>query len=192
MTSIHCNRCSALVPENEFNQPDLHECSGCGNRIKVHVFPAYYRKPGPVRAEAAAEGESSCYFHPHKQAILPCDECGRFLCTLCRVEFGNRIVCPGCITGGLENKKLPALQTTRRRYDSIALGVAIFPTIAIWPTLFSAPIAIYLCVRHWNDPKGLLPRSRVRLILALLIALTQLAAWAVIILSVFYRLQGQR
>ena len=182
MTAIHCNQCSALVLEEEFNQPGFHECSGCGSLIRAHVFPAYFRKAGPTTAELVVEGESSCFFHPHKRAVIPCDECGRFLCNLCRVEFGSRNICPGCVGAGIQKKKLPSLEMTRRRYDSIALSVAILPSIAIWPTLFTAPIAIYLCVRHWNDPPGILPRSRARLVIAFIIALVQAGAWVALFL----------
>ena len=77
---------------------------------------------------------------------------------------------------------LPALEMTRRRFDSIALGVATLPALLVWPTLFTGPVAIYLCIRHWNDPAGILPRSRWRFIAALTIGILQAGAWATLLL----------
>src|SRR6185369_11464514 len=118
-----------------------------------------------------------CFFHPKKQAVVPCDECGRFLCGLCNVELGNRNICPGCIDGGLQKGKLPSLKTQRRHYDSIAFAIAVLPAFMIWPTIFTSPIALYLCASHWNDPAGILPRTRWRLMAASVIAFLQLLAW---------------
>jgi hypothetical protein len=182
VTAIHCSECGSPVLDEEFNAPEFRECSGCGSLIRVRIFPAYYRTGAPAKAESVIEGESSCFFHPKKQAVAPCDECGRFLCALCRVEFGSRNICPGCIDSGMRKGKLPVLETTRRRYDSIALGVATLPLVLIWPTLISAPVAIYLCIRHWKDPIGILPRSRWRFIAALVFAIVQIGSWAAILL----------
>jgi hypothetical protein len=44
-------------------------------------------------------------------------------------------------------------------------------------TLFTAPLAIYLTVRHWKTPSGIIPRTRIRFILAFLIAGFQIAGW---------------
>jgi hypothetical protein len=85
------------------------------------------------------------------------------------------------VDAGLQKGKLSALETTRRRYDSIALAVATLPVVMIWPTPVTAPIALYLCVSHWNDPAGILPRTRWRSIAAFLIALIQILAWLLLI-----------
>ena len=42
---------------------------------------------GEDRAASALDGEASCYFHAHKRAAVPCDGCGRFLCSLCDLNF---------------------------------------------------------------------------------------------------------
>ncbi len=182
MTALHCSQCGSLLLNGEAGTPEWRECSGCGSPIRALLFPAYYRTATPTKTEGIAEGESSCFFHPQKRAIVSCDECGRFLCALCRVEFGNRNICPACIDTGMRKGNLPALEMTRRRFDSIALGVATLPAILIWPTLISGPVAIYLCVRHWNDPAGILPRSRWRFIAAFVIGILQAGSWAALFL----------
>ena len=182
MSTLHCSQCDSVLPDAEEDTPEWRECSGCGSLIQVQVFPAYYRPITPTKTEALRDGESSCFFHQQKPAVVPCDECGRFLCALCRVEFGSRNICPGCIGAGMQKDKLPALQTRRHRFDSVALFVATVPALLIWPTLISAPVAIYLCIRHWTDPAGLLPRSRWRFVAAFLIAIVQVGGWGALFL----------
>ncbi len=47
-------------------------------------------------------------------------------------------------------------------------------------TLFCAPVAFYFAVRHWNSPKqGLIPRSRWRLVLAVVFSLTEMVCWCI-------------
>ena len=188
MTALHCSQCGSLLLDGEVDTAEWRECSGCGSPIRARVFPAYYRTAAPTKTETIVEGESSCFFHPQKRAIVPCDECGRFLCALCSVEFGSRNICPGCIETGMRKGKLPSLEMTRRRFDSIALAVATLPALLIWPTLISAPVAIYLCLRHWNDPAGVLPRNRWRFIAAFIIAIIQVGGWATLfVLLIAYR-----
>ena len=52
----------------------------------------------------------------------------------------------------------------------MALALATLPSILVWPSLFSAPIAIYLAIRHWSAPPSILPRTRIRYYLAILFA----------------------
>ncbi len=185
MTALQCSQCGSPLLDGDLGTSELHECPGCGSPTRAFVFPAYYRTATPTKTAAIVEGESSCFFHPQKRAVVPCDECGRFLCALCRVEFGERNICPGCIDAGMRKGELPALEMTRRRYDSIALGVATLPAFLVWPTLITGPLAIYLTIRHWGDPAGLLPRNRWRFVAALSFGLIQTGAWAALFLFLF-------
>ena len=68
---------------------------------------------------------------------------------------------------------------TRRRvlHDEIALSMAVLPLLA-WPfTIATAPTAIIWALRHWNSPTSILPRTKVRFLVAILIASLQIAAW---------------
>jgi len=175
--TVACSKCGSILLDGEGGAGEWRDCSSCGSAIRLRLFPAYQRTVAPTRTEATLQGESSCFFHPHKRAVVPCDECGRFLCALCRVEFGARNICPGCIDSGMKKGNLAAVETTRRRFDSIALAVAALPSLLIWPTLFTGPVAIYLSVQHWNDPPGILPRGRWRLVVAFVIGIAQVTAW---------------
>jgi hypothetical protein len=127
-----------------------------------------------------AQGESSCFYHPHKRAVLPCESCGRFLCSLCDVELSGQHLCPGCLETGKRKGRLEQLQNHRLRYDKIALGLAVLPVLLIataWFTIVTAPAAMFVAIRHWKSPSSLLTQSKVRFVVAMLIAGLQLAGW---------------
>jgi len=183
--AVHCSDCGAPVPEEWLHRPDFFHCQSCRSSLQVFVFPAALRVPGRTQSGAAlSEGESSCFYHSHKRAVAPCDQCGRFLCSLCRVDFGQRILCPQCIHSGSKKGSLTLVESSRRLYDSIALALAVLPAFFIWPTLFTAPLAIYLSIRYWNRSLSIVPRWRWRFVLAIVVALAQIGAW--VALGIFF------
>jgi hypothetical protein len=93
-------------------------------------------------------------------------------------------LCPQCIHSGSKKGSLTLVESSRRLYDSIALALAVLPGFFIWPTLFTAPLAIYLSIRHWNRPLSIVPRGRWRFAVAIVIALAQIGAW--VALGIFF------
>ncbi len=179
MTSLlSCSKCSAALPADAFNAAGPTACPGCGSLIRADVFPALFRKNAPAAAEnVLAESEAGCFFHPHKKAVVSCASCGRFLCSLCDIEFGGRHVCPSCLEAGKSKRKIRNLETERVLYDSIALSLAIVPILMWFLTIVTAPISIYYSLRHWKSPTSILPRTKIRFVFALIISVLQLGGW---------------
>ena len=72
----------------------------------------------------------------------------------------------------------------------MALSLAVIPVavvFGIWFTFITAPIALFLAIRHWNSPRSLVRSSRARLIATVVLATLQLCAWAVYIYILFAR-----
>jgi hypothetical protein len=161
------------------NTGSLTACPSCNSLLRADVFPAVYRSP-PVSYSSETlqmSNEAGCFYHPGKKAVTPCTACGRFVCALCDVALNGRHLCPACFEKGKSRRKIKSLENHRTCYDTIALMVAAVPILLYFITLFTAPLAIYLTVRHWNTPSGIIPRTRIRFILAFLIAGLQIAAW---------------
>ncbi len=140
--------------------------------------------PGAVGEAVMVEGEASCFYHPAKKAVLLCESCGRFLCAVCDVEMNGVHLCPACVESGKKKGRLKQLENRRTLYDSLALAVAVYPIILVWPTLISAPAAIYIAVRYWNAPSSVVPRSKWRAVLAIILALLQIVGWVGIFISI--------
>jgi hypothetical protein len=181
-TRIACTKCMEPLPGNIFNLPGLAPCPGCGQGLQVEVFPALFQgfAPGQTGEAIMEESESSCFYHPQKKAVLPCDACGRFLCALCDCELDGQHICPSCLETGKRKGKIKSLQNHRVLYDSIALALAVVPTVTFFGAcliIFTSPMAIYLVIRHWKTPGSIVRRNKIRFILALVFAPLSLILW---------------
>lgn len=174
-----CTRCSEPLDPAAFTTEAFAPCRSCGAPLRVQVFPALYRAASAPAAEArnAAASESACFFHPRKKAVTVCQGCGRFVCALCDIDIDGRSLCPACIEAGRSEGRMERLENHRNLYDAIALYVALLPILFFPVTLVTAPMAIYLVIRHWSSPGSLVPRTRIRFVAAALIALAQLTGW---------------
>ena len=183
--AITCGACSFSLSADAWNHEEGVLCPSCGQRIQALVFPAMERSRAGAAPEALGEdSEASCFFHPESRAAVPCAECGRFLCNLCDIELDGRHLCPACFQAGVSSNKLETLETRRTMYDTMALAVATLPALLFWPALIGAPSALYLVIRRWRAPLSILPRTRIRFLLAVLFALAEIAGIVLIIWTI--------
>lgn len=166
--------------EGVFNQPEFAPCPACGVPLQIEVFPALFRKIAPGQSGEAImiEGESSCFYHPQKKAVVPCDGCGRFLCALCDCALDDRHFCPACLETGRTKGKIKNLENQRTLYDSIALALAIFPMLIFYFTIITAPMTLFVVIRYWKAPSSILRRTKIRFLAAMVISLLQIGGWA--------------
>ncbi len=178
MEKVSCTQCHAPIPPGYYNTTDFIPCPSCHVPIRINAFPALFRGLQPVKdGETLIDDEASCYYHPQKKAVLPCDHCGRFLCALCDVELGGKHLCPVCVETGKKKGRIVNLDRHRVLYDSVALRLALFPIITVWFTLITAPMVLYLAIRHWKSPASLVRRTKIRFIFAMTLAGLQILAW---------------
>jgi len=145
----------------------------------VEAFPALFRgiERGRPGESIALDDDASCFYHRGKKAVIPCESCGRFLCALCDVDFGGKHLCPPCIEMGGAQGQTDEFHSKYFYYDRLALILAIAPLIIFYFTIITAPAALYLAVRHWNTRMSVAPRSKWRLVVAILFAGAEVAGW---------------
>ena len=175
---VCCTRCSMPLPVDRLNEMRPAPCPSCGTKILAVAFPALLAAPTRGRSgrRRLSDEEAACFYHPAKQAATPCDHCGRFLCELCDIQVGDRHLCPSCIRPDANQAKIAPLENRRVVYDHLALVLAILP-MAVTPL-----IALYLAARYWSREMSVLPRSRVRWVLAVLFAVVQIGLWSWLLL----------
>jgi hypothetical protein len=180
-TPVECPTCKAPLADNVLNQPQLAVCAGCGGKVRADVYPAFFRPiaAGKQGEALVVENEASCFYHPQKKAILPCEGCGRFLCALCDCELHGQHFCPACLETGQKKGKIKRLEQERTLYDSIALALALYPLLIFYFTIVTAPMSLLIAIRFWNAPRSIVHRTKIRLVLAMIFAGLQLAGWAV-------------
>lgn len=185
---IQCPKCRAWLVEGILNQPDFAPCPACGVPLLGEAFPALFRKAaaGPSAEAVMVEGESSCFYHPEKKAVLPCDGCGRFLCALCDCLLHGQHFCPACLEAGATKGKIKSLENQRSLYDSIALTLAIWPLIIPYFTIITAPMTVFVAIRYWNAPGSIVRRTKFRFAIAVIIALVEIALWVLVFGLIFF------
>jgi hypothetical protein len=183
--TITCSECNKPLGAALFNVPGLIHCPSCDAQLNINAFPALLReRPAETSGEALlTDKEASCFFHPHKPAVIPCASCGRFVCALCDVEFDGQHLCPSCIETGKRKRKIKNLENQRTIYDSIALSVAIIPMLVFYFTFITAPVAIYMSIRYWNAPSSIIPRTKIRFVIAMIVACLQMGGWILLLSS---------
>lgn len=181
-----CPRCHAAVgPGVLLLTPLQSRCDTCNAQLEVSFFPALFRSPTTTEAgEVVSAEEAACFYHQNKQASELCDHCGRFLCSLCSVDWHQEHLCPDCIQhAGLEGGRRHEI-AIRTHYDRITLALAVLPTLFIWPTIVTAPVVLCLSVYFWRRPCSFVAKpwhARTRLTIAALFALLQITGWGVVI-----------
>jgi len=148
----------------------------------MEVFPALYRTDSSTGTSftPVSGGRAGCFYHPANEAVVPCDACGRFLCSLCDVEMNNEHICPACFEKGISRETMPDLVGKRVRYDYIALHLAIMPILMWFITVITAPLTVYMCIRYWRTPLSIIPVTRVRFVLAFIFAIIQIGLWGTV------------
>ena len=187
---LTCSFCKTpLRPENHPG-PLFVPCPECRRGIRVALFPAYVRPPEVAQAAVAMPQEATCFFHATKAASVPCDGCGRFLCSLCDVEISGRHYCPSCLEGGRRAESMQPLVMRHVRYDVIAMSMAFVPLLILplwFLTSVSAPAALFLAIRYGRKPQSLVHGSRARFVVAGICAALQIIGWVVLVVYLIAR-----
>ena len=83
-------------------------------------------------------------------------------------------------TDSSKRQWISPFENRRMLYDNVSLVLSLAPVVLIWPTVITAPMAIFVAIRYWKAPLSIVTRTRVRFVLAIVFALCQIAAWGFI------------
>ena len=178
-----CTACRASLSMEALAGPGSVRCPGCGATLEISVFPALYRplESGRPGETLLTDEESACFYHPKKRAVVPCESCGRFLCALCDLDLNGTHYCAPCLETARGRGAFPRLENQRTCHDRIAMAVALYPLLLFfYPTLVTAPVAVFLSARALRAPGSLVHGARIRCVLAMLIATAEIVVWVLI------------
>lgn len=176
-----CPKCDHPLPVAPAGGPQSADCTHCGREVTRRDFPALQRAlPQAAAAAAAQPGDAVCFNCPDRLAVAVCESCGAYLCATCRTDWFGRRLCLTCIHAHRELKQSPDFRSRLTLYDNLALMVMLVPLIfipfyGIFFAMVTAPVSLFLVVRHRRSPRGLVPRGRFRLIAAGVLAVLLLA-----------------
>lgn len=132
------------------------------------------------RAEAQL-AEAACFYHEGKKAEQLCDDCGRFLCSLCTLPIGQDTLCASCLEIRRKNETGDHRFKSRVvRFDKLAIGLSLIPLIIYFPlTCITAPASLFVAIRYWKENVGLVSGIRFRMVLAISLGVLQIAGWVI-------------
>jgi len=182
---LSCPRCSQRLEAARFVSGQSARCPACDSEVEAYVFPAFERDAlSRPEIYLAGEGEAACFFHSRYRAILPCDNCGRFLCGTCLIPVGSRRLCAECLSHARRQKDQDGLVNHAPLFDNVALILVTLPIVSVmfgFLTILSAPVSLFLALVYWSRQWSLLPRSRLRFVIAIILAILLMAGWAVLV-----------
>jgi uncharacterized paraquat-inducible protein A len=173
-----CPSCSQLIDASSIDNDGTSTCPSCNKRVTFTRFPAFAKASNgfPV-IERREERESACFFHGRYRAKTPCDECGRFLCALCAIEFGSQTLCPECIHTLRRGPKATALSHQALLYDNLALSLVLLPVVGFfffYFTIITAPAGLFASIFFFGRQNTIVPRSRFRFVIAMILAILEI------------------
>lgn len=191
--AVLCPRCQSSLNDITLGPGSFTRCPQCLSAFEMEIFPAFFRRQSQA-AEAETvliEGESTCFYHAEKRALLHCHGCGRFLCALCDCELHGDHFCPSCLEAGVTKGKIKSLENRRTKHDSIALTLALAPLILFYITIVTAPVALYVAIRHWNSPRSIVHRTKIRFVIAIAVALLEILGWILVVIFLIGVISGR-
>ena len=182
---LSCPHCSQQLPVDRFVSGQPAPCPACNRQVAAYVFPAFDRdNSSRPEIHLAQEGEAVCFFHSRYGAVSPCDNCGRFLCETCLITVGSRKLCADCVSHARRQKDQTGLVNHAALFDNVALLLLTLPIVTVvfaFLTILSAPVSLFLALFYWSRQWSLLPRSRLRFVIASFLAVLLIAGWALLI-----------
>jgi hypothetical protein len=186
MPNVKCPECQSVLQQVEPDESETVHCHSCGAAFELYLFRETIASPGTPEIELCAPGEASCFFHSTHRVTGNCDECGRFLCTLCLIPLGAQNICPECLHRSSQSNPL---RNYLLLYDNIALFLAIGPMLSILFAGFSlvtAPAALVSVFLFWRREKSAFRQPYIRFILAFLFGIGQVVCWVLLGIHLYH------
>lgn len=159
LTLYGCPGCGASS-QLEGHRGGTIECEICRQSYDAWVYPELDEPPPRVLRlhEAGPEGATPCGLHPGNAATHDCSRCGLLICTLCRIEVGEQVLCPACFERQQEAGELPSLSRRELDYRSMATASAVlgFVTCLVFGILFGPATLVLTALaarqeRRWGQ-----------------------------------------
>ena len=180
-----CPICRAPLSSETNSAEEFVVCGYCSSEVTATKFPANLRDFADTPAEPVRNEDSPCFFHATNRAAAVCDSCGRFLCTICKVQTGGEVWCPDCIDKNRNKPSTPQFFDQTILFDNTAFLLAVLSLLSgfyLVGGLLVALVSIGLIIYGWTRQRTIVKRSRLRFIVGGLLAAVQGIGWVALAL----------
>lgn len=90
--------------------------------------------------EKRGDSQMKCYYHPNRDAVGTCSQCGKAACRDCIEDIGGALLCKDCITAVEETVAAEDEATTKKAKRSIVWSWVITVVVSFFliPMIFDA------------------------------------------------------
>jgi hypothetical protein len=178
MRKLLCAKCGVEINPLVLKEDAPYTCPSCRNLQHTEVFPAFFEdvEKGKNPEKAVVDEEARCFNHPDKVAVVPCSECGIYLCDLCDINADGVHFCSKCFKNN--KNKLDAFVTRAVVYDEFLFNLSLVPVLFFPLTILTAP-AVLICAFIFRSKLDDAPykRSHWMYYTAITLATVQLIGW---------------
>lgn len=159
--TLTCPACGTALGPYGLDAVQEAHCPSCRANLRGQVFRAWHTPPPTPGAkfDRAMDGEAVCFFHPANRALLACDSCGRFVCSVCDLPVGARHLCPVCLSKGLGKEKLADIVPKRFLWSRLSFTVGAWPLLLFfalwWAYLVTGGLAVISGIIGLRKPGSL-------------------------------------
>jgi hypothetical protein len=130
---ITSTRSTGIIPASFYNKASFIPCPSCNAPLIIQVYPSLTSESPTGAPESISEGQAACFYHPQNIAIVSCESCGRFLCSVCDIEIDRRHICPGCLESGRKKRQIKNLDSTLKpfigKYHTLTFAMVLIQGI---------------------------------------------------------------
>ena len=123
------------------------------------------------------EGESSCFYHPQKKAVCPARDAAAFYARCAIANYTASITVPRAWRRAAARAKSRTSKTSACATTASRSSLAVLPMLVFYFTIITAPDSLFVALRYWNAPLSIVRRTRIRYVLALILATLQFVGW---------------
>ena len=173
--TLQCPRCRGVFMVQDGNLRVDENCPVCGAEVSLSVYPRLFRAVSQGSVSQRSEGDDAiCTFYPDLKAENICDACGSFMSERATIHWSEKKYCLPCLHRLREEEPSSDFKASSKLYDKRALALV---TLLAPLTLFTAPVALFLLLRHRKDRSGFVPRAGATWWIALILSIFWIAGW---------------
>ncbi len=170
MPELKCPKCQKLLAPESIPGDGAVTCPWCRGKIHIHIFPAFFRdfEKGQLPEKIVVDSEAVCFFHLEKSAVTSCSKCGVFLCKLCELDIGGKLLCPKCFEAG--KKEIATFTKEAFLYDELFYFLSLIGLLTCYFSWLILPISFIGSIYCWKKIKTPYARRKWRFVAAMIIS----------------------
>jgi len=149
-----CPRCKTFKRHEDI-RTGSQTCTNCGGEFEAVRFdPVTAVVVVPQLAGVGPAEAAPCAWHARNQAVASCSRCGKFMCSLCKIDADGAGYCPSCFDRLSTEGLIPGGALRVKNWSGLAAS-CIFGSPFVWfLSWILIPMGMYFSIQGIKDKKA--------------------------------------